>query len=45
MLQELAETLIAMTNLVRPNINENDLYILVCSGVESLQKAAYVLLK
>jgi ribosomal protein L11 len=36
MLQEIAETLLAMTNLVRPSINENDLYILVSSGVESL---------
>ena len=45
MLQEIAETLVAMTNMVRPNINENDLYILVSSGVEALQKAAFVLLK
>ncbi len=45
MLQEIAETLLAMTNVVSPTINENDLYILISSGVEGLQKAAFVLLK
>ncbi len=45
MLQEMAETLLNMTSMVRPNINENDLYILVSSGVEALQKAAFVMLK
>lgn len=39
MLQEMAETLLNMTSMVRPNINENDLFILVSSGVEALQKA------
>ena len=41
----MAETLLNMTSMVRPNINENDLYILVSSGVEALQKAAFVMLK
>ena len=45
MLQEIAETLIAMTNMVRPNIDENDLFILVSSGIEALQKAAFLMLK
>lgn len=45
MLQEMAETLLNMTSMVSPNINENDLYILVSSGVEALQKAAFVMLK
>lgn len=45
MLQEAAETMIAMTNHVTPSLNENDLYILIGSGVEALQKAAFVLLK
>ena len=45
MLQEMAETLLNMTSMARPNINENDLYILVSSGVEALQKAAFVMLK
>ena len=45
MLQEVAETLIAMTSHVTATINENDLYTLIGSGVEALQKAAFVLLK
>ncbi len=45
MLQEVAETMLAMTNYVQPSINENDLYVLISSGVEALQKAAFVLLK
>ena len=45
MLQDFAETLLIFTNYLSPSLNENDLYILIGSGVESLQKAAYVLLK
>jgi hypothetical protein len=45
MLQEVAETLIALTSHVDAAINENDLYTLISSGVEALQKAAFVLLK
>jgi hypothetical protein len=30
---------------IGPDLNENDLYILIGSGVESLQKAAFVMLK
>lgn len=36
MLQELAETLLVFPSYISPNINENDLYILIGSGVESL---------
>lgn len=45
MLQEAAETLVALSNHISPNLNENDLFALIVSGVEPLQKAAYVLLK
>jgi cystathionine beta-lyase/cystathionine gamma-synthase len=45
MLQEVAETMIAMTNHVSSAIDENNLFILISSGVEALQKAAFVLLK
>jgi len=44
MLQEFADTLLAFTNYVGPDLNEDDLYILIGAGVESLQKAASVLL-
>jgi hypothetical protein len=36
LLQEVAETMIAMTNLISPAIDENNLFILISSGVESL---------
>jgi hypothetical protein len=36
MLQEIAETMVAMTNMVNQELNENDLYVLVSSGVEAL---------
>lgn len=36
MLQEVAETMLALTAFVQPSINENDLYILISTGVESL---------
>jgi hypothetical protein len=45
MLQEVAETMLAMTSYVKSSINENDLYTLISTGVEALQKAAFVLLK
>ena len=45
MLQEAAETMLALTQYVTPSLDENDLYILITSGVEPLQKAAFVLLK
>jgi hypothetical protein len=45
MLQEAAETLLAMTPYVSPVLEENDLFTLIGSGVEPLQKAAFVLLK
>ncbi len=45
MLQEAAETMLTMTNYVSPNLNENDLFILIGTGVDSLQKAAFVLLR
>mmetsp|Transcript_3655 Transcript_3655/g.2727 ORF Transcript_3655/g.2727 Transcript_3655/m.2727 type:complete len:122 (+) Transcript_3655:1615-1980(+) len=44
MLQELAETLLVFPAFLTPDLNENDLYILMASGVEALQKAAFVLL-
>jgi len=37
--------MLAMTNYVKSSINENDLYTLISTGVEALQKAAFVLLK
>jgi len=37
--------MLVFTNYISPSLNENDLYILISSGVESLQKAAFVLLK
>lgn len=45
MLQEAAETLLAMTPFVSPALDEDDLYTLIGSAVEPLQKAAFVLLK
>ena len=45
MLQEAAETLLSLTNFIQPSISENELYLLISSGVESIQKAAFVLLK
>lgn len=45
MLQDLAETLLVFPQYLTPSINENSLFILIGSGVESLQKAAFVLLK
>jgi hypothetical protein len=36
LLQEVAETMIAMTNLISPAVDENNLFILISSGVESL---------
>lgn len=45
MLQEAAETLGVVANHIGPDLNENDLYSLIVSGVEPLQKAAFILLK
>lgn len=45
MLQEAAETMLALTPYVSSSLEENDLYILISQGVEALQKAAFVLLK
>ncbi len=45
MLQEIAETLIVFPSYIEPSLNENNLYILISSGIESLQKAAFILLK
>ena len=45
MLQEAAETLLSLTSFVTPTLNENDLYTLIGTGVEALQKSAFVLLK
>ena len=36
MLQEAAETMLALTQYVTPSLDENDLYILITSGVEPL---------
>lgn len=45
MLQEFAETLLACTNYVNQSLNQNDLYALIGSGIENLQKAAFVVLR
>ena len=45
MLQELAETLLAFPSYINASLNEDNLYLLIGSGIESLQKAAFILLK
>eukprot|EP00347_Sterkiella_histriomuscorum_P012612 403367900 len=45
MLQELSETLLVFPSYINSQLNENNLYILISSGIETLQKSAFVLLK
>ncbi|CDW71489.1 ring zn-finger-domain-containing protein [Stylonychia lemnae] len=45
MLQELAETLLAFPSYINAHLNEDKLFLLIGSGIESIQKAAFVLLK
>lgn len=41
MLQAFADTLMASTQYINEEVNENSLYVLINSGFASLQKAAF----